>query len=195
MTEREGKRFDADRFLSDDPEYQRQVIDRHSEMVMLVCRSHSADYDHAADLYQRVWLRVFEKLHAYEEGGGFAAWLHRVATNICLDDVRQRSARARLARGVERAGYEGGHKTIDPLEFTARREFQLALHRAIPQLSDRERTTLILRVIDGRSTQEVADQLSVTPATVRSHLRHALNRLRRIIDDPNSDLYGYRSSG
>jgi RNA polymerase sigma-70 factor, ECF subfamily len=188
-----SKVFDAERFLTGDRTYVRHVMEEHSPMVMLVCESYARDYDHAQDLYQETWRAVCRSARSYRGPGAFATWLHRVASNVCRSDHR---ASRTMRETLERWGHDlepGAWAAVDPLVATARRELHRVIHRALPELSDGEREALTLRVLEGRGPGEVASMMGVAPATVRSHIRHALNRLRQMMEDPGHELSRYRS--
>ena len=92
------------------------------------------------------------------------------------------------------ASEAGSWSRVDPLHQTHLRELQRAILRALPELTPGEREALTLRVLEGRKPAEVARIMNVTPATVRSHVRHALNHLREMMEDPDHDLSRYRAN-
>ncbi len=182
--------FDAARFLSRDHDYCRGVVEEHASFVLGVCRLYARDHDHAEDLYQETWLKAYAKARTYRATGSFRAWLGRLARNVCVSDYR--SARS-AARGLER--YAGERATEnpashrrDPLEERERAALQRTILDAIDDLPEREGQALTLRLIDEKSPREVARIMRVTPATVRSHIRHAFERLRTRIADPGDEL-------
>ena len=182
--------FDAARFLSRDPEYCRQVLREYSPLVLAVCDSYAKDYDHAQDLYQETWLKVYAKARSYRATGSFRAWLGRLARNVCISDFRSRkSAAKRRARYTEELAGKGlVSRTPDPLGDSQRNRLHRTIREAIDELPKRERQALTLRLIEEKSPREVVRIMGVTRATVRSHLRHALLRLRRRMDDPADEL-------
>ena len=184
--------FDARRFAAGDDKYVEEVIRNHSPMVLIVCQAYARDYDHAQDLYQEIWRTVWTKAESYRGEGAFRAWLHRVATNVCRTDAR---ARKKVAEARDALASEAGSwSRVDPLHQTHLRELQRAILRALPELTPGEREALTLRVLEGRKPAEVARIMNVTPATVRSHVRHALNHLREMMEDPDHDLSRYRAN-
>ena len=182
--------FDAARFLSRDHDYCRRVVEEHASFVLGVCRLYARDHDHAEDLYQETWLKAYAKARTYRATGSFRAWLGRLARNVCVSDYR--SARS-AARGLERyageqATEEPAGQRRDPFEERERAALQRAILDAIDELPDREGQALTLRLIDEKGPREVARIMRVTPATVRSHIRHAFERLRKRIADPGDEL-------
>ena len=76
----------------------------------------------------------------------------------------------------------------DALTELERREFHQELHRAMAHLSEREHEAVSLRILEGRTPGEVAGIMGIDKATVRSHIRHAVERLRKIMEDPGYEL-------
>lgn len=187
--------FDPGRFAAGDREYVRHVIREHEPMVLLICQSFARDYDQAQDLAQETWRTVCAKVESFEGKGTFRAWLHRVATNVCISEVRSRKMREeRLEQYANEPPSFRAWSQIDPLAETERRELQRAICRALPRLSDGEREAVTLRIFEARSPAEIAEIMGISPATVRSHIRHALNRLRKMMEDPDDELSQFRAS-
>ena len=72
----------------------------------------------------------------------------------------------------------------NPADEAERNEQNHLLHQAMTELPDRQHVTVMLRIVEGLSASETAELMGVTVATVRSNLRHAVSRLRSIMEDP-----------
>lgn len=187
--------FDPERFLSGDGDYAAAVIREHHGYVLAVCRSFARTDDETEDLAQEAWRSVVAHARSYSGEGSFRSWLHRIAVNACLTEARtRRTARDATLRYTTELSAGAHPGASDPHGYAERRELSGVIHRALAELTDGERTAVTLRVLEGRRAKEVARIMGVTPATVRSHLRHGLNRLRRIMEDPDSDLSRYRAT-
>jgi RNA polymerase sigma-70 factor, ECF subfamily len=152
----------------------------------------------ADDMVQETLLRAWRALGTLERRGSVRAWLYKIATNTCLNELRRRP------RVVVPAGYQAGgpgapppaaevpwlepypdrllaaeHIAPDPGdEATRRMTTSLAFLTAVQLLPARQRAVLILRDVLAFSAAEVADLLETTPPAVDS----ALQRARRRID-------------
>lgn len=186
--------FDAERFASGDREYVREVVREYEPLILVICRSYAVDDDHMLDLAQETWTTVLAKLASFEGKGSFRAWLFRVCTNLCLTDARTRKARTERMRRYSEDMRSMDWKQVDPLAETARRELHHSIYRALPRLSEGEREAVTLRILEGRSAAETARIMGIAPATVRSHIRHAIQRLRTMMEDPDNDLSRYGAS-
>lgn len=139
--------------------------------------------DDARDATQDVYLRVFKYLARFRAGEDFRAWLYRITVNVCHDFARKKGV-AGLAQldeidfGQEGAAFETARRGTDP-ESLALHGQQLALvRRALQSLPAKERAALVLRDLEGFSTDEVAHALGSRPVTVRSQVSSARAKIR-----------------
>lgn len=185
-----GSAFDITRFRSGDRPYARQIVEDHSPLVLHICHRYAVDYDHRCDLFQEVWIQVHESGSSYRGKGPFHGWLARLANNVCISEQRSRT---RLALDLRRytGRLTGEDRTCRPpepwVEGEVERLRRLVRH-ALDDLPPREKQALTLRVIDRLPPRKVAEIMRITPDTVRSHVHHALRRLRARMDDPTDPL-------
>jgi RNA polymerase sigma-70 factor (ECF subfamily) len=129
----------------------------------------------AEDAVQETLLRAWRNQTRFEGRSRLDSWLHRIATNVCLDMLSARSKRAEPIdpTSLESAPLESGADT-DPAEQTMTDEaFRLALVVALERLPDRQRAVLTLREVFGWRASEVAGLLGITVAAVNSLLQRA----------------------
>lgn len=130
----------------------------------------------AEDLTQEVFVRVYRSLPRYTPGS-FEAWLHRITTNLFLDQVRRRrrvrfdampdDADDRLAGSEESPAQQHHDRTLDD-----------DVQRALDALSPEFRAAVVLSDIEGLTYEEVAAALGVKLGTVRSRLHRGRAQLR-----------------
>ena len=137
--------------------------------------------DDAQDAAQEVYLRVFKYLARFRTGEDFRGWLYRITINVCHDLARRK--RSVMTTQFSEIDFGEAHAEIedpgtDP-ETQALRQQQLALvRRALHVLSAKERAALVLRDLEGLSTEEVARALGSRPVTVRSQVSSARAKIR-----------------
>lgn len=182
--------FDAARFVAGG-DYARRVVQNNGPLVWTICKGYARDPDHLDDLYQETWLKVHATAGSFRATGSFQGWLARLARSVCVSDYRARTAAARsLDRYAgELAASDAPGSGPDPLDRVEDEFFHRVVREAVDDLPARERQALTLRLIDERSPAEAARLMRVRRATVRSHIRHALNRLRKRIEDPQDPLH------
>ena len=132
----------------------------------------------ARDAAQEVYLRVFRHLGRFRAEHDFQAWLYRITVNVCRDAARRRR-RAPVARGTD----------ADPGQPAAAEEALLEAERwhrlleALASLPAKERAALVLRDLEGLTSEQVARALGSRPATVRGQIASARVKIRRFCVD------------
>lgn len=156
--------IDSDLFRSGDPAYFERLVHEHAPLVRDVALQLS-DSDAAADeLFQDIWVRAWTRRSTFN-GGSFPGWLYRIGLNIRRDQHRREQARTTLRRSLDIL--RRADPVPDPLEEVERRSERAVIRDAVSTLPARQREALLLR-LEGFTTAEIADHLSVAPATVRS---------------------------
>lgn len=144
------------------------------------------DGDSAADATQETFISTFRRLETYR-GGSFKAWLLRIATNTCYDELRRRQRRPTtgiddLPGADSDDGAPLAADSVTPEEAIQQSELQWAIQDCINSLQDDQRLVLILSDIEGYSYQEIADHTDAQLGTVKSRLSRARLGMRRCLD-------------
>ena len=134
------------------------------------------DAEEVKDAMQETFLRLFRHLGKYDEKKDFAAWLSRIAVNVCIDLGRRR----KQSRFVALEEVISNETPID--DVLIQRSNRALLTRAIDDLAPRERAAILLRDVEGLPTDEVAAAMGNSVATVRVQLSRARVKLRKIIE-------------
>lgn len=132
----------------------------------------------ALDVTQEALLRVFTKLHTYQEKAHFHTWVQRIVTNLCIDLYRRRSD------SVMFEACDGSLSDRTSVEEEVERLDLVAdVKEAINRLPLHQRTVVILRYLQDFSYQEIADALNLPLNTVKSHLYRARQQLQVWLQD------------
>lgn len=125
----------------------------------------------AEDAAQETYLRVFRSLHTFRLGERFEAWLVRIAVNVCRDLARKRGPLPVPLDSMDTL--PGDPATKDAEETTLLHQRRALVQRALASLPQAERAALVLRDLEGLSTEEAARILGVRPVTIRSQAASA----------------------
>ncbi len=138
----------------------------------------------AEDAAQEAFISAYRSLDRFR-GGSFRAWLFRIASNACYDELRRRKARP--ATSLDRAGDED-ERPIEPPdtapsmeERAANTELHRALEDALAQLPREQRLAVVLCDVQGFDYAEIAQTMRVSLGTVKSRISRARSRLRVIL--------------
>lgn len=135
----------------------------------------------AEDATQDAFISAFKHIRAYR-GGSFKAWLLRIVTNACYDQLRVRQRRPAISLEASEDNSDEPNWIADrgesPQDFAERRELGSTLQRAIATLAQDQRVALVLADVEGLSYDEVAQAMGTNVGTVKSRLSRARAELR-----------------
>jgi RNA polymerase sigma-70 factor (ECF subfamily) len=140
----------------------------------------------AEDLTQEVFVRVFLAARTVRRHRSFAAWLYRVANNICVDEHRRRKHEKALVGSLDApVRTETGEVTAEvpddtrnPERLAGKRELGRAVWDAIEELPPKMRSVVLLFDMEGLSYEEIAEAVGCPVGTVKSRLFNARAQLR-----------------
>lgn len=144
------------------------LLRRHERLVLSTALRLLGNLADAQDASQEVFLRLYRNLGKLDSEGAVAGWLYRVTVNVCHDMHRK----GRVSSPVEDAA-EVASGNPDPQQCLTEAERRRVLHMSLRKLSEKERAALVLRDLEGLSTEEVARVLGTSDATVRSQVSKA----------------------
>jgi RNA polymerase sigma factor (sigma-70 family) len=157
-----------------------EVVRTHSARVYrLAYRLTGNPYD-AEDLTQDVFVRVFRSLSTYTPGT-FEGWLHRITTNLFLDQVRRKQRIRFDALGDDAADRLPGREPT-PAQAYDDHHFDDDVQRALDALAPDFRAAVVLCDIEGLSYEEIAATLGIKLGTVRSRIHRGRAQLRAALE-------------
>lgn len=142
--------------------------------------------DDARDATQEVFLRTFKYLPRLRPEYDLHGWIYRVTVNVCRDIARRRKIGANDYVSIDAHnladGLEALRSTTDAEEDAIISQKRAMIARALDSLTERERAVLVLRDIEGCSTEDVARAMGSRPATVRSQICSARAKIKLYCD-------------
>ncbi|ACZ22494.1 RNA polymerase, sigma 29 subunit, SigE [Sanguibacter keddieii DSM 10542] len=163
------------------PSWESVVRDHSSRVYRLAYRLTGNQHD-AEDLTQEVFIRVFRSLSSYTPGT-FEGWLHRITTNLFLDQARRRQRIRMDAMGDDSSGYPARGELHDPVRGYEHANLDHDVQRALDALAPEYRAAVVLCDIEGLSYEEIAVTLGIKLGTVRSRIHRARSQLRLALAD------------
>jgi RNA polymerase sigma-70 factor (ECF subfamily) len=162
-----------------------RLVRLHEAMVVNLASRLLGDVEEARDVTQEVFLRVYERLAAFEGRSSLKTWIYRIAVNLCHNRRRFWHRRGRdrehplderLLQAPVLPG--SGPASASPYDETLRLERARRVQAALLELRFEQRSVLVLREIEGLTCEEVAVALGVPEGTVKSRLSRAREALR-----------------
>jgi RNA polymerase sigma factor (sigma-70 family) len=157
------------------------LILRYQDSAYTLAYRIMGDSHAASDALQEAFIIAYRRLGTYR-GGSFRAWLMRITTNQCYDELRR--VRRRPNVSVEAMGEETGDDPAipddadTPEEAVEQRELQQAIQQCIGGLNADQRVVLVMCDIDGLDYQAIADTVGTQIGTVKSRLSRARASVR-----------------
>jgi RNA polymerase sigma-70 factor (ECF subfamily) len=158
-----------------------QLVSQYQDMVYNVAFRILGDGEAAADASQDTFLSAYKAVANFK-GGSFKAWLLRIATNSCYDQLRVHQRRPTSSLEAiytdtdPSSHFVNGRET--PEEHALRQELGQVIQQGIQTLPPDQRTTLVLSDVQGLSYAEIAEVTGTSIGTVKSRLSRGRARLR-----------------
>jgi RNA polymerase sigma-70 factor (ECF subfamily) len=161
------------------------LVLRYQDALYSQCYRILGDPDSADDATQETFIHAYHKLGTFQ-GGYFKAWLMRIATNLCYDELRRQKRRPAdylddLPGGESDDGAPLPAETPTPEQVVSENELHQAVQDCINELGDDQRVVLVLCDVQGYSYQEVAETVQTNLGTVKSRLSRARLAVRRCL--------------
>jgi RNA polymerase sigma-70 factor (ECF subfamily) len=156
-----------------------EVVTAHSARVYRLAYRLTGNPHDAEDLTQEVFVRVFRSLSSYTPGT-FEGWLHRITTNLFLDQAR-RKAKIRFDALSDDAETRIPSRVLTPDAQYLETMFDDDVETALRQLPPDFRAAVVLCDIEGLSYEEIADVLELKLGTVRSRIHRGRSMLRKAL--------------
>jgi RNA polymerase sigma-70 factor, ECF subfamily len=172
----------VERAQKGDREAFKELVEKYQRKVYSICFGMLKNAEDSMDVSQEVFLKVYRYLDKFNQQSSFYTWLYRITVNLCIDHIRKngRTKSVDYDDSILRDGDVDGDENIlpstlgiNPDKVYGRKELRKKMLEALETLSEKHRTILILREVEGLSYEEIADVLNISKGTVMSRLFHA----------------------
>jgi RNA polymerase sigma-70 factor, ECF subfamily len=153
----------------------RVLVQTHMKQVYDIAFSILGDHDDADDVAQEAFVNVHRSLAKFRGDSEFGTWLYRIVKNCALNRLKQRKRKQR--REVELAFADDEMVSVNT-GVASTEDTRLHVERALHELPTLQRAVVMLRHINGLSTQQVSRILDCSEGTVKTHLHRGLKKMR-----------------
>ena len=165
------------------------IFQRYERQIYSFAYRMMGDPDDAYDLTQECFIKAYRNLEKTNGDLNVSAWLHRIASNSCLDVLRRRKRIRWLPWENDR------HETLlqpymadDPEATVVSTETRQDVQVILNQMSPRNRLALLLREFEGLSTEEIGEVLGISRSAVKSVLFRARDEFRKLYVDQYGEM-------
>jgi RNA polymerase sigma-70 factor (ECF subfamily) len=161
-----------------------ELVNGHADRVYAMLRRFGLTMTEAEEVAQEVFLRAWRGLERFQERAQFSTWLYRIAFNEAQRRLSKRDPAPvesvlddedPVAQIADRSDRDPSHQALD-------REFERVLRAALGQLPEEWRVAVVLRDIEGLSTEEAAQVTGVRQAAFKSRLHRGRMQLRMLLE-------------
>jgi len=153
------------------------IVERHRRPVYQLCYRFVGNHEDASDLSQDVFLRAYRGLKSFRGGSSLATWLYRIAVNVCLNRV---AVKKPVLENIDARQYVDTDRESQ-VDRVLRKERGVQVRAAIAQLPPKQRATLVLRMYQDLSHEQIAQVLGSSVGAVKANFFHALGNLKKIL--------------
>jgi RNA polymerase sigma-70 factor, ECF subfamily len=165
----------------------RELLGRYQRPVFSLIYRMVRDREQAEDLAQETFVKVFNNITRYDPRYKFSSWIFKIASNLTIDTLRKKepatvsldgSRNASTAEEAEATRITVESREATPEEFVESKELGAEIERAIGVLRPEYRTAILLRHVEGRAYEEIAEIMEVPLGTVKTYIHRARSELR-----------------
>ncbi len=168
-----------------------ELVSRYQRRLVTVLTNVVGRREHAEDLAQDVFLRVYRARKSYEPGAKFSTWLFTIANNVANNALRSLSRRKEVNVAVQQSG-EVSIKPMDEMAQAAsalmparqldKLEMAEVVRLAMESLNERQRMALLLSKFEDMSYADIAETMDLSVQAVKSLLSRARENLKIILE-------------
>jgi RNA polymerase sigma-70 factor (ECF subfamily) len=168
----------------------RELIRRYERPLFSLLFRMVRDRELAEDLSQETFIKALNAIESYRPEFKFSSWIFKIANNAAIDHLRRReldtlslegSPHAETPEAIEATALQIGDRQESPLDEVAARELGGQIEAAIAQLRPEYRSCILLRHVEGRAYEEIAQVLNLPLGTVKTYIHRARNELRQAL--------------
>ena len=164
---------------------------RYGERAYRLASRMTGNRQDAEEVVQDAFLAAVRKIDSFRGESAFGSWFYRIVANAAYQKLRRRNRRQELSLDEVLPFFdECGRHVAPEIDWTprannlaAQTELRMALTAAIDELPAASRTALVLRDVEGRSNEEIAEALGLSVPVVRTRVHRARLFLRKRLGD------------
>jgi RNA polymerase sigma-70 factor (ECF subfamily) len=166
-----------------------ELVERYQTRLLNFVFRTIGDRDRAEDLVQEVFIRVHRHLHRFDRSKKFSTWIYTIASNLAKNELRNRSrnplvffAAMQSSEDEEERPLQFEDKTSRPDDMFRKRHLRDLVEKTVAALPEHHRQVFVLRELEGKSYEEIADITACNLGTVKSRLNRARSAFAEIIE-------------
>jgi RNA polymerase sigma-70 factor, ECF subfamily len=174
--------------LRGDPRAFGQIVVRYQVRLLNFVYRMIGDRERAEDLVQEAFLRVHRHLDRFDRSRKFSTWVYTIASNLAKNELRNRGRSPLVTFDQARPRDEEDNRPVDfedkenrPDDLFEQRTLKALVDETVAKLSSHHREVFVLRELEGKSYEEIAEIMHCNLGTVKSRLNRARQSFAELI--------------
>ncbi len=165
-----------------------ELVERYQARLLNFVYRTVGDRERAEDLVQEVFVRVYRHLNRFDRSKKFSTWVYTIASNLAKNELRNRSRNPLVLFQTVQKNWQDEDRPLDfedpgsrPDDMFRKRHLREVVEQSVAQLPEHHRHVFVLRELEGKSYEEIADITGCNLGTVKSRLNRARNSFAEIV--------------
>ena len=165
------------------------IVDRYQSRLLNFIYRTVGDRERSEDLVQEVFIRVHRHPARFDRTKKFSTWIYTIASNLAKNELRNRSRNPIVLFQTMTAGWDDEERPLEfedpqsrPDDLFRKRHVRSLVEQTVAQLPQHHREVFVLRELEGRSYEEIAEITHCNLGTVKSRLNRARSSFDEIIE-------------
>jgi RNA polymerase sigma-70 factor (ECF subfamily) len=175
-------------FLTGEERGFHELVERYQTRLLNFIYRTIGDRERAEDLVQEVFIRVYRHLHRFDRSKKFSTWIYTIASNLAKNELRNRSRNPLVLFQAIKKNWQDDDRPLQfedtqsrPDDLYRKRHLRELVEQSVDRLPEHHRQVFVLRELEGKSYEEIAEITSCNLGTVKSRLNRARNAFASII--------------
>jgi RNA polymerase sigma-70 factor (ECF subfamily) len=168
-----------DRCIAGDREAFDELVLKHQKALFSMLYRMVSDADDAADILQKTFVKAFTGIRGFERRSSFRTWLYQIAINLAKNLYRDRSRAGKVS--LDDVIIRRDPKTLESL---IKKESRDRLYKALTALPEKQRLTVMLRVQEQKTFDEIAGIMQCSVGTSKANYHHGVQKLKAMFEEP-----------
>ncbi len=175
-------------FLEGEKRAFNELVERYQTRLLNFIYRTTGDRERAEDLVQETFIRIYRHLHRFDQSKKFSTWAYTIASNLAKNELRNRSRNPLVLFQTIKKNWEADQRPLEwedntyrPDDLFRKRHLRQMVQSAVEELPEHHREVFMLREMEGKTYEEIAEITGCNLGTVKSRLNRARNNFAQII--------------
>jgi RNA polymerase sigma-70 factor, ECF subfamily len=165
-----------------------ELVERYQTRLLNFVYRTTGDRERAEDLVQETFIRVYRHLHRFDQTKKFSTWIYTIASNLAKNELRNRSRNPLVLFQTIKKNWDADARPLEwedntyrPDDLFRKRQLKQVVDGVVGELPEHHRTVFMLREMEGKTYEEIAEITGCNLGTVKSRLNRARNNFAQLI--------------